>query len=138
MVSASGGAPARADINFPLGRDEEIHDGEDLLLLIVEGDEIAELAVVSVVLDAEIVIFRGLVSERGGRAEREAARRDVAVISLLLDGREIGGRGNNVNVIDQGGVHGPIPTADGLVDDRHDLPGPGGIGVCRASVAEFR
>jgi hypothetical protein len=137
MVGSRGSAPADTRIDFPLGIDEEIGDREDLLLLIVEGDKIPPLAVVRIILNAEIEIFGGRVSNGGRGAEGHAFGSDVGEIVLALRRREVGRWRDDVNVPDHGAVDGPIPAADGLVDDRHELPGPSGIGKGGSGVAEF-
>lgn len=73
VVGGGGGTPAGADVDLPLGGDEEIDDGEELLLLVMQRDEVAELAVVGVVLETDVVVLVGLEGDGGSGAEGEAA-----------------------------------------------------------------
>src|SRR5271165_1289817 len=52
VVSGGGRTDTNPDINLPLGRNVEIGDCKDLLLLIVKVVEGADAAVVCVILDA--------------------------------------------------------------------------------------
>jgi len=52
VVGGGGGADADADVDLPVGRDVEVGDGEELLLLIVDGAGTGDVAVVGVVLEA--------------------------------------------------------------------------------------
>ena len=74
MVGRRGGAPTCAEVDFPLGRDEEIHDREDLLLLVVEIDKVPEFTPVAVILNAKVEGLGGLVGDGCRRAEGEATR----------------------------------------------------------------
>ena len=52
VICPSRGADTDADVDLPLGRDVQIGDGKDLLLLIVQRIEPTQATVVGVVLDA--------------------------------------------------------------------------------------
>ncbi len=51
VVGGGGGADAYAEVEFPIGRDVEVDGGEELLLLVVEAGDVADVAVVGVVLE---------------------------------------------------------------------------------------
>ena len=51
VIGAGGWAYAYSDVDFPFGRDIEVGDYEDLLLLVMERIERAQAAVVRVVFD---------------------------------------------------------------------------------------
>src|SRR5471030_1098445 len=72
VVGCGGWADADADVDLPLGRDIEVSDGEDLLLLIVQGIKGAEAAVVRIVLEAAADDGREVVANFGARSETEA------------------------------------------------------------------
>src|ERR1700728_3109416 len=137
MVRSRRRTPARAEIDLPFRRNEKVHDRERLLLLMVYGDKISELAIVRVIFHTEVEILRRGVRERRGRSERHATGRDVTIVNLLLLGRRIGWWKDYGNLPDYRPAHPPITTPDCLIHERHDLPRPGRIRKCGPRISQF-
>src|ERR1700723_838410 len=108
VVGGPCGADAYANVDLPKGRDVEIRDDEDLLLLVVHRRNIADGAVVCVPLNAPADDPGEVVADLGARREAKALI-DVRAMQGTLERR-----------IDR-----EIPASDAFVDDGAYLPSPG-------------
>src|SRR6202453_548689 len=108
MVGGRCRADAHADIDFPQGRYVEIGNQEDLLLLIVDGRDVADRAVVGIPLDTAADDAGEVVTDFCARRKTETLIH-VGAMQGALEGR----------------IDGEVPAPDGLIDDRPDFPGPG-------------
>src|ERR1700754_150751 len=52
VVSGCGGSYADANVDLPFGRDVQVGDSEDLLLLLAQCGKVADTSVVGIVLEA--------------------------------------------------------------------------------------
>ena len=120
VVGGCCGTEADAEVDLPPGRDVEVGDDEELLLLVVEGVEAADASVVGVVFEASVDFFGEVVADLCAGSEGETLM-DVGAVQGSFEG----------------GVEGEVPAAEGLVDDGAYLPGPGVGGVDGALVADL-
>lgn len=137
MIGSGRGSPTGSKIDLPFWRNKQIHDWKELLLLIVQRNEISELAVVGIILKTKIEIFRRRIGEGCRGPEGYATRRHVPVVSLFLLGREVRWGWNDMDVPNHRSIHGPIPAANGLIDNRHELPRPCRVGEGWPRVTEL-
>lgn len=63
MIRRGGCAPSRTEVDFPLRGNKKIDDRKDLVLLVVQIDEVSELAPVPVILDPKVVNRLRLICE---------------------------------------------------------------------------
>src|ERR1700677_1516690 len=85
VVGGGGGADADADVDLPIGGDVEIGDGEELLLLVVDGAGGGDAAIVGVVLKAGADDGGEVVTDFEGGREADALV-DVGAVESALEG----------------------------------------------------
>src|SRR5665213_3615176 len=120
VVRSRRRAEADAEVDLPFGRDVQVGDGEDLLLLVMQAGGRGKAAVVGVVLEAGVHLLCEVVAHLGAGREVQAIVYTGAVPGAF-----------------ERGIDGKIPTANCLVDDGADLPRPCVGRVDRALIADL-
>src|SRR5579863_649211 len=107
MIGGSSRADADTEVELPVWPQIEINRGDKLLLLIVEGAEIRDRSVRSVILKAACDSSCEVV------AEFEIGREHKTLVHTWAMKRAV-----------ERGIEGQIPATDFLVHDGTDLPSP--------------